>query len=90
VACVTCPDDPDFERLFQEAYEAIAQVALLTSFSAEEASHSRGDFPQVTAGIAYGMGRTKAMNIKTSDHKGLIEELLANPPHYLPCLLCQR
>jgi hypothetical protein len=67
-ACVAKPSDPGFEEACEEAFQAIQAEGTMAAFSPQEASHQRGDFPQVTCGVAYGMGRTKVMNIKTDAH----------------------
>ncbi|THV00197.1 hypothetical protein K435DRAFT_657536, partial [Dendrothele bispora CBS 962.96] len=65
------PRSSDWDSLVKEGAEKIDRAREELSFTRKQTEHSRGDFPAISVGVAYGGGRTEPGNVRQSSAAAL-------------------
>ncbi|KAH6899086.1 hypothetical protein BKA70DRAFT_1115654 [Coprinopsis sp. MPI-PUGE-AT-0042] len=74
---VAPPDDPTYRAACDEVASVLEAHAQSGSFTNEELSHKRGQFPALNVGTSYGQGSTRPSNLRNKD-AAMVASLLAN------------
>ncbi|KAJ3774252.1 hypothetical protein FB446DRAFT_640212 [Lentinula raphanica] len=80
IALVVYPADKSIKDAAEDAACLLRDQRSRASFTYDQKNHRRGDFPQISAGVAHGGGRTKPANIvQNPDNAAVVDRLVASP-----------
>ncbi|KAG6897542.1 hypothetical protein C0992_000527 [Termitomyces sp. T32_za158] len=72
------PDERAYLKAADEAFLLLMEEGTQTDFHPKVSQHRQGDFPALLAGIMYGKGHTKPLQISPGKHSVLIRKLTQN------------
>ncbi|KAJ3870748.1 hypothetical protein F5051DRAFT_341685, partial [Lentinula edodes] len=76
IGLVVYPDDPSIIACADEAARLIQELRPEASFTSKQRKSRRGDFPQLSGGVAHGGGRLKPSNIIHNEKNALVLDKL--------------
>ncbi|KAJ3725335.1 hypothetical protein C8R42DRAFT_576377 [Lentinula raphanica] len=81
IALVTHPADPSIKAAAEEAAELIQKTRSQASFTSKQKSSRRGNFPQLSVGVAHGGGRLKPANVVHNEKNSeVLQQLTESQP----------
>ncbi|KAJ3827756.1 hypothetical protein F5880DRAFT_1451473, partial [Lentinula raphanica] len=79
MALVVYPADESIKKAAKEGADLLHNLRPEASFTFKQKHHRRGKFPQISAGIAHGGGRTKPANIvQNSNNAAVVNQLVTS------------
>ncbi|KAG6896248.1 hypothetical protein C0992_009509 [Termitomyces sp. T32_za158] len=73
------PQAECYQQSAARLYESLLHESQSAPFSRDEVVHRRGRFPALNAGVYYGTGTRKVVNLDAGVHADLLQRLLKNP-----------
>ncbi|KAJ3758279.1 hypothetical protein EV360DRAFT_70449 [Lentinula raphanica] len=79
MALVVYPADESIKKAAKEGADLLHNLRPEASFTFKQKHHRRGKFPQISAGIAHGGGRTRPANIvQNSNNAAVVNQLVTS------------
>ncbi|KAJ3762631.1 hypothetical protein EV360DRAFT_35268 [Lentinula raphanica] len=77
---IVYPANKTIQTATEEAAALLCELRPQASFTNKQKYYRRGNFPQLSAGVAHGRGRTKPANVVQNEKNAeVVEQLLASP-----------